>query len=104
MEKKKIKVLLCGVSWQHEIGEASDGVVIYPDDLSNIQDELKCTHSGCGVVRCEVILDEWIIPQDMKRMRETATSAEDSTKEMIKSTEEKIAKLKIFLKRLKEGK
>lgn len=62
---KKMTLYLCGVDWQHELGEASDGTKLYPN-LESIKHYRKCWKE-CGVVKVNVTFEdvEWVEPQDL---------------------------------------
>ena len=62
-----------GVDFQHEIGCASGGNVIYPS-IEDLKEYSSCWE-GCGIVECEVTFKEWIVPQDWSHMKETAVPA-----------------------------
>jgi len=55
---------MCGVDWQHELGEASDGVTLYPG-LKSLMAARPCW-KRCGVVRVKVRLSKWVVGQDLK--------------------------------------
>ena len=54
---------MCGVDWQHELGEAMGGNVLYPsvDDLKRC---MKCWES-CGIVKVSVSMEKWEEEQDL---------------------------------------
>lgn len=64
---RKVKVYVCGVDWQHEIGEASD-VKMYAS-VADLKRSRTCWKS-CGIVELEVKLSKWIEPQDLFRKEE----------------------------------
>lgn len=61
------KTYLCGVSYQHEIGQCD---VDYFDSLEELKASLKCW-TGCGVVELELdeqgkeISHKWVVEQDL---------------------------------------
>lgn len=52
---------MCGVDWQHEIGMAAGGNVIYasPEDCA---DRRGCTEE-CGIVEVKVSFSKWVKEQ-----------------------------------------
>jgi hypothetical protein len=64
MEKEKIvKVYMCGVAWQHEIGNTP--VKVHPSSKC-LELDHKCT-SECGIVEVEVRLKRWVLKQDFSK-------------------------------------
>ena len=63
MKKIKKYAYMCGVDWQHELGEAMGGNVLYPsvDDLKQC---MKCWES-CGIVKVSVSIEKWEEEQDL---------------------------------------
>lgn len=57
-EDKKI-FYVCGVDWQHELGETK--VMTYAS-VDQLKKEMKCTEE-CGIVELEAALVKWIMPQ-----------------------------------------
>lgn len=57
---------LCGIDWQHELGEAADGTTIFPS-----QEWQKKFHptEGCGVVKVRATFEllEWVEKQDLQK-------------------------------------
>lgn len=62
---KKMTLYLCGVDWQHELGEAADGTKVYPS-LQALKKYRTCWDE-CGVVKVSVTFEdiEWVEPQDL---------------------------------------
>jgi hypothetical protein len=61
-ETKKVKrAFVCGVAWQHELGETD--IKLHPS-LESLWREHKCTDK-CGVVEVEVRLVRWVKPQSL---------------------------------------
>lgn len=63
---KKVKIYVCGVDWQHEVGEASD-VKMYAS-VAALKRARTCWKS-CGIVELEVTLSKWIEPQDFSHIQ-----------------------------------
>ncbi len=61
---KTKKIYVCGVDWQHEIGEASD-VIMYPS-VESLKKHRTCWEE-CGIVELEVKLTKWVEPQDFSK-------------------------------------
>ncbi len=59
---KRIVGYMCGVDWDHELGQALGGNVIYPSKADLIANK-KCTDE-CGIVEVEVRLKKIIKKQD----------------------------------------
>ena len=62
-KEKIVSVYMCGVNWQHEIGEAMDGNMFYPS-VETLKSNRRCWKS-CGIVEVKVSLAKWVEPQDM---------------------------------------
>src|SRR5947208_1053106 len=97
MKRDEKTVFLDGVDWQHEVEGNKKGTKIYPGmkDLKKHHEE-----AGCGVVRCKLIFDGWVIQQDMEIMKKTSIPASELTKIQIEDTKKEIAKLQAFLAKL----
>jgi hypothetical protein len=67
---KSLTLYICGVDWQHELGEASDGTRVYPS-LEAIQHHRTCVKQ-CGVVRVTAVVQEaeWVMPQNFRKRKE----------------------------------
>lgn len=68
MKPKMVVGFMCGVDWQHELGEACGGNVVYPS-IANLRHHRECAHE-CGVVKVSVELIEWVVPQNFEKYRE----------------------------------
>jgi len=66
MKLEKI-VYIDGVDFEHELGEASGGVRVYPS-LKDAQEENVCWDS-CGLVKCKVTFLEWVVRPDWSKAR-----------------------------------
>lgn len=55
---------MCGVDYQHELGEAADGTPLYPS-AESLKKYRKCWKQ-CGIVEIEVEIKDvkWVEPQD----------------------------------------
>lgn len=55
---------MCGIDWQHELGEAPGGTKVYmsPEDLIKNH---SCAADSCGIVKVRVQLLGWEKPQDL---------------------------------------
>ncbi len=62
---RTIKGYMCGVDWQHELGEAMGGNVVYPS-VDDLKKHRKCV-KNCGIVEVKVQLSKWVEPQDLFR-------------------------------------
>lgn len=91
-----MKVYLCGVSYQHELGEAADGVTVYPS-MPSIKKYDTCSNSGCGIVECEIKFNRWVEEQDFEKMVKNSIHADEMTKYQISDVKEKIKELQKFL-------
>lgn len=65
MGTKKVKVYMCMIDWQHEIGEAAGGNTVYAS-LNDLKKNHTCWEE-CGVVEVEVTHVRDIVPQDIVR-------------------------------------
>lgn len=101
------KVYVCGVDWQHELGEALGGTDCYPS-IKNLKEEKSCWES-CGIV--EISLNNsnatWVESQDFSK-GDTVSSKEMDTpeykKKRIKHVESLIEKAERNVQRLKNFK
>lgn len=101
----KKKLYLCGVDFQHELGEACGGTKLYPS-VEDLKENQSCWKS-CGIIEIEVSETEykWIEEQDLWRPEGTVTSAEIKTKEYkarrVKHWEEEVKRQEKTLERFK---
>jgi hypothetical protein len=68
MKKESYRAIvgyMCGVDWQHELGEASGGNRVYAS-LADLKHHCKCWDS-CGVVKVSVEMVEWVVDQDIHK-------------------------------------
>lgn len=68
-QTKTIEVFVCGVDWQHEIGEAGDNILY--EKLDRLRHHQSCT-GFCGIVKLKAVLSliEWVEPQNLFREKE----------------------------------
>lgn len=66
MDGKTLKLYMCMIDWQHELGEAADGTLMYPS-LKALQKYHDCWEE-CGVVEVTVSFNapKVIVNQDLK--------------------------------------
>ena len=57
---------MCGVDFQHELGEAHDPTPIYAS-IKALKQYRKCWVQ-CGIVKVEVKIKKWIVEQDFRRV------------------------------------
>lgn len=59
------KVYVCGIDWQHEIGEemAKPDVVVYPS-VESLKKHRTCWQE-CGIVEIEMKVTKWVEPQNL---------------------------------------
>jgi len=100
MKKKSIKVYACGIDFQHEIGNASDGNKIYPS-IDALKEHAKCW-KGCGIVELNLTLNKWVVEQNHEEMIKDAIPAGEMNKYQIAQIKKEIEGLKTFLKRLQK--
>lgn len=64
--EKTVIGYMCGIDWQHELGEALGGTKVY----ASADDPELAKHGsrkyGCGVVEVEVRIRRWVVPQDLE--------------------------------------
>lgn len=77
MKDDSVTVYLCGVDWQHELGQIATTVFGSTEALKK---SAKCW-KGCGIVKLKVTLEEWVEPQDMEEMIRSAKTSDTSDKE-----------------------
>ena len=67
MAKKVIskKSYVCGVDWQHEIGEGPNDIKLY-SSLAVLKKERTCWKE-CGIVELDIRVKRWVEPQDLFR-------------------------------------
>jgi hypothetical protein len=65
--QKKMDLYICGVDWQHELGQAADGTLFYPS-IESLKKYSPCW-SECGIVKVTATFDdiEWVEPQDFSK-------------------------------------
>jgi hypothetical protein len=65
--KKEIskKSYVCGVDWQHEIGEGPNDIKLY-SSLEILKKERTCWKE-CGIVELDIRVKKWVEPQDLFR-------------------------------------
>lgn len=68
---RRVTCFADGIDWQHELGVASDGAVLYPS-VEAVREHVGHEVSMCGVVEVEVRLIRWVEPQDLRRRRSSA--------------------------------
>lgn len=61
MSKKVKYIYICGVDWQHELGEVTDFTPAY-STIKDLKRQRDCW-KNCGIVRLKVSLDKWVTPQ-----------------------------------------
>lgn len=59
------KSYVCGVDWQHEIGEGPNDVKLY-SSLEVLKKERTCWKE-CGIVELDIRVKRWVEPQDLFR-------------------------------------
>ena len=57
---------MCGVDYQHELGEAMGGCLIYPS-IKDLKRDINCWNE-CGIIKVKVKLVEWIEVQDFSKI------------------------------------
>ena len=57
---------MCGVDFQHELGEVMDSTPIYAS-VESLKEQRKCW-TTCGIVKVEIKLLTWEEPQDFGDM------------------------------------
>ncbi len=60
---KTKKVYVCGVDWQHELGEVSDYTKVY-STVEDLKRQRSCWEE-CGIVELEVKMTKWMEPQNL---------------------------------------
>lgn len=75
----KIKLYICGVDFQHELGCACGGNKLYPS-VEDLKENASCWKT-CGIIELEVDMDnyKWIVEQDLFNPEGSVTSAEMKT-------------------------
>ena len=91
-KNKPIEGFMCGIDFQHELGEASGGNVVYPS-LKDAETNLPC-HKSCGVVKVKVELVEWVKEQDLFNRKDNISAEEYEKTRDKRILEHNIAKLK----------
>ena len=63
MKKKVSKIsYICGVDWQHEVGECND-VQLY-SSIKALKKARTCWEE-CGIVELEIKVKKWVEPQNL---------------------------------------
>lgn len=77
MKRKKVskKSYVCGVDWQHEIGEGPNDIKLY-SSLEVLKKERTCWKE-CGIVELEISVKKWVEPQNLfpKRSKKILTKS-----------------------------
>jgi len=62
---RTMTLYMCGVDWDHELGEAADGTRLYPS-LASLKKHAKCSDQ-CGVIEVTVEFSniKWVVPQNL---------------------------------------
>ena len=97
--QKRKKVYLCGIDYQHEIGEAPDGVRIYPS-VEAFRKHAKCR--DCGIVEMEISFNKWVEAQDLKKMFANKIPPNEAQRLQIIAVEDEIKQLEQFRDRMKK--
>lgn len=63
MKEVVIKVYMCGIDWQHELGQALGGNRVYAS-VEDLKQNRTCWKE-CGIVEVEVKLSKWIENQNL---------------------------------------
>lgn len=62
-DQEVITGYLCGITWQHELGQTD--IKIYPT-VDSIKNQHGCSEHSCGIVEVEVKCKRWIVDQDLR--------------------------------------
>ena len=62
-KKVSKKSYVCGVDWQHEIGEGPNDIKLY-SSLKVLKKERTCWKE-CGIVELDIRVKKWVEPQIM---------------------------------------
>jgi len=68
-------VYVCGVDWQHELGEASGGNKVYPS-VEDLKRHVSCW-VDCGIVKIKMSNAEWVFDQS-RSFNRNETAAEET--------------------------
>lgn len=64
MAKEVKDLYMCMIDWQHELGEAAGGTLVYAS-LNDLKKHHTCWEE-CGVVKVKVVLEEDnVVPQNL---------------------------------------
>lgn len=102
MRREEKTVFIDGTDWQHEVDANMRGTKVYPS-LKNMKKFINHDVEGCGVVRCKLVFDGWVIPQDTKKMMADAIPASEMTQLQIEDCKKRIEKDQAFLKKLEDS-
>lgn len=66
---KKVRAFICGIAWQHELGETD--VRLYPTKETLLKSEKKhfLCDQDCGIVEVEVKFVRWARKQKLGRVK-----------------------------------
>jgi hypothetical protein len=70
MKNNEIVVYMDGVDFMYEAGHAPDGNKIYPG-VKSLKQYNRCWE-GCGIVKCHLVFDEWVVEHDFKKMAKSS--------------------------------
>lgn len=62
-KRKRRRVFMCGVAYQHEVGEVPFDAYISVAALKR----KECCWKQCGIVECEVRAVRWVVKQKLPR-------------------------------------
>ena len=94
MKAKYKKIYVCGVEYQHELGETS--VVAYTSAQS-LKKHKKCW-KGCGIVELKVHARRWVEKQDLSKVK--GLTLRQARRALLKDTREEIKRLTEYEYRL----
>ena len=58
---------MCGVDWEHELGEVPDHTKVY-SSVKDLKRQRTC-YKECGIVEVEVKLVKWVKDQNIKGVK-----------------------------------
>jgi len=74
----------CGVSWQHDIGEALnfEGNMPLYSTKERLMEGEPC-YKQCGIVEVKMSISRWVHPQDFTKLLEEDSMSEESEKTVV---------------------
>lgn len=74
---RRVCCFIDGIDWQHELGEARDGIKLFAS-VKGLREDIGHDVSECGIVKVEVRFIAWVEPQNLPREARAAIAKLES--------------------------